>query len=586
MKCPFVERECVGRDCVGWSNGMCFVEVQTNKLETLTALIAQLSLDIKEKLPSQEDKSKNVTPAVEELKPAVQVISPVKKDRIWETIQCPPAAGDVTLSIDFGTAFSKMAFKLRSDDISTPLPLNQVAINTLYDMKLIGEASDAGRNFMEDSVLYVDDDERVYCGTLASNKYFQASSAGNTRPAIRNFKQRLIGKGAELPIPHVYFPGSSTLSMQDIMAIYLAYLLRLARNFADSVKDKDVLDIDSSLKNFSMPVWSDGQYRDSVKTIFKGAIAKAYCLEKWLGNQLISGVPISQALDALKEAERYADELQTLIVGKDITEPVAAGYRRIVELNVESGRPHHIFVIDVGAGSTDYAFYSISRPLTGSGKKIHVSNIQWGINKGVAVWDFALRTLLHKKVMDISGADNNNHEFQIFSAKLDSQLSRLKEDLLASEGLYSVDASPILSSPVTISRDELEQSVPVVETISMIKDGLDKFMSDLSNEFAYDHFDPGRTEFLVTGGGSFIKSIVDRIEDCAACIGPPFRKRVISSYIPPDYIEIPNISKFYPMLAVSLGSTERDYPAEGVLPPVEKFKKGSAILERYPTKGA
>jgi len=584
MKCPFVDRDCVGRDCVGWSNGMCFSEIQTNKLEVITALISKLSNDVKN---SMTLKINNHEPVIEPSQKEETQINRIPRTAQWAELWKPSAknvsTSDLTLAIDFGTAFSKIAFKIGPDYISTPIPLSRVAYKTLDEFKLIDETTNVGRDFMEDSVLYIDDDGTIFCGTLANHKYYQATSAGSTRLAIRNLKQLLIGGGADLPLHKNYFPGEDKLSIQDVLAIYLAYLIRLAKNYASSSKNEYKLDIDSSLRNFSMPVWSNEEYRDNVKNVFKGAIIKAYCLEKWLENKLVTGVSISIVRDALNESNKYKEELQN-IIGIDVTEPVAAGYRRIVNLKVEEGQPHHIFVIDVGAGSTDYAFYSISQPRNTDNKMINISNIQIGISKGVAVWDNALKSLLYKKVKEICGANSSNHEFQIFSAKIETQLSALKEKILASAEYYDVDASPILSEPLRIYKKDLNHSPAVEDAISAIGDGLNKFIDELTMKFSKDHFDPKRTEFLVTGGGSFIQSIINCIEDCAARIGPTFRRNVIFRDIPPEYRGIPNMPQVYPMLAVSLGATERNYPSEGVLPLITQYKQ-QPVLGGYFTKG-
>ncbi|MFX0202480.1 MAG: hypothetical protein ACFFCW_40760 [Candidatus Hodarchaeota archaeon] len=580
MRCPFVDRDCIQRECPGWSNGMCFVENLSLKLDTLTNLVSTLARDL-------STKAKPLEPARKKQKATIveSEMESKKASSVLEPIRTPMSIGDAILSIDFGTAFSKIAVRRRPEEIALPVPLANVAAKALFEAGLIDETGGTVNEFVEESLVYLDDESRVFCGTLARNRYVEASNSGVTRIAIQNLKQLMIGGGSDLPLHSDYFPTSDRLNTQGVLATYLAYLFHLAKIHSNSVRRKYSVDIDATLRNFSMPVWEDRQYRETVKKMMKGAISKAFCLEQWLQDQIIEGVRLSELREALKEAEKYEGGIEESILGTDVTEPVAAGYNRIVDLKIEPGQPRHMFVIDAGAGSIDFAFFTIAQPRDRErGLTIHTSDRQGSVSKGVDVWDKALRSLLHKRVSERSGLRPDDPLFQIFSTKLDANLRRYKELILESPDGYPIDISPASTSPERISRKELEDSPAVRDLLSTIRIEFEKYIRKTTEIVARDHLDPNRTEFLVTGGGSLMPSIIDCIRDCVATLGGSYTTKVKGHSVPTVYEGIPNITNVYAMLAVSLGSTEREYLREKQLSPIKR-QPGTVIIGGYYTKG-
>jgi hypothetical protein len=81
-----------------------------------------------------------------------------------------------------------------------------------------------GNSFVQDSLIYVDDNTSVYCGSLARQRFVEASNAGITRPGIQNLKQLLIGGGAGYQIHSSHFPTAEKLDIQAVLATYMAYL--------------------------------------------------------------------------------------------------------------------------------------------------------------------------------------------------------------------------------------------------------------------------------------------------------------------------------------------------------------------------
>ena len=99
-----------------------------------------------------------------------------------------------------------------------------------------------------------------------------------------------------------------------------------------------------------------------------------------------------------------------------------------------------------------------------------------------------------------------------------------------------------------------------------------------------DKFDPALTKLLVTGGGSFIPSVVECIRECANILGPSYPRKVDNQHVPPAYAKIPGIADIYPLIAVSLGSTEKKYPKERMIEPIAP-DPGPYEIGGYFTKG-
>ena len=564
MKCPFVERECIKRECAGWTYSGCFVENLSQKLDTLCNLVSSLCarpipLSMGGAHPEPEGQSPRVE--VDEPPPAVPE-KPPKPEGLqrFEPINPSDSITEAVIAFDFGTALSKVAVRVNLDDMALPIPLAARASEILNTGGIESYAS--GNPFVQDSLIYVDDSATVYCGSLARQRFVEAANAGIARLGIQNLKQLLIGGGAGYQIHSSHFPSDEKMDLQAVLSTYMAYLFYLTRTYLNTNSDLRI-DVNATLRNFSIPVWNNKEYRESVIRLMERAIASAYCLEKWLQEELIVGVPMKRLRDALVEAEKYHSEIQQL-VGTDVSEPVAAGFSRICDLEIRPGLPVHLFVVDIGSGSTDFALLTISQPRNREGVIIHTFK-QSGVDAGVAKWDNALRALLLNKLREKAGLTTGHPQLQLVNAKIDAQLMQIKENVIRSQDGFPVDVSPALSTPIVISKSDLEAAPAVQDALSTIRAGLEQYICD-AREWIANAFAPDRTEILVTGGGSFLQSVVSTIRESVHLLGPSYPNRVNNRFIPSLYSRIPNFRDIYPLVAVSLGSTEREYPEQRELP--------------------
>jgi hypothetical protein len=479
----------------------------------------------------------------------------------WAPIDLVEAKGNAVLGIDFGAALSKVALKTDEAAPATAVPVALIAYEILHKADLMSHFGSQSE-YVEDSLVYFDQNEFVFCGSLAKKLSLEAAEAGQSRPAIQNLKTFLVRGGANLQIHSDFFPASESLDSQSVLAIYLAYLLRLTRHYLDKRTARIAVDLDSTIRNFSIPTWIEERYREDVKRLYRGAAAYAFCLERWLKDDLIKGARLSDIRKALHEAHAYKSKIEETLVGSIMTESVAAGHTRLLSLTNEKGRPLTVLAVNVGAGFTDFALFNVAHPEGHDPNITAQVSYKGGVGTGVGVWDNALKTLLFNRIREVPAARKKVNEFRIFKAMLELQARKIKEALMASGEGLSVDVSPVLPEEVSIERSELENSLPVKAALFGIRDGLRVFIKEAIKSVGMHRFDPGLTEIIVTGGGAFLPSVVECIREAVATLGPAYPAKVRADYVSPLYTSIPDISHLYPLLAVSLGSTEKMYPDE------------------------
>ena len=219
-------------------------------------------------------------------------------------------------------------------------------------------------------------------------------------------------------------------------------------------------------------------------------------------------------------------------------------------------------VVNVGAGFTDFALFTVSYPEARDAKLAAQVAYKGGVGTGLGVWDNALKTLLFNRVREVPAARKKVNEFRLFKTRLELQVRDIKEALMSSEEAIPVDVSPVLPEPIFIERSELESSLPVKASLFGIRDGLRTYIKEAIKAVGMHRFDPGFTEILITGGGAYLPSVVDCVRDAVATLGPAYPSKVRSDYVSALYTSIPNIGALYPLLAVALGSTEKEYPDE------------------------
>lgn len=484
----------------------------------------------------------------------------------WQPIDVIEARGGAVLGIDFGSALSKVALKPDSGSPATAIPLGLTAYDILHKAGLVSRF-ESENEYVEDSLIYFDHNEFVFCGALAKKLSMEGSETGEGRPAIQNLKSFLVRGGPNLQLHSDFFPASESMDLQSVLAVYLAYLVRLTRHYLSKRATKIPTDLDSTLRAFAIPTWIEERYKEDVKRLFRGAAAYAFCLERWLQDDLVKGVRLADLKAALDEARQYRMKLEDNLVGSIMTESVAAGNSRLIGLEHEKARPLTLLIVNVGAGFTDFALFSLNNQENRGAQPTAQVAYKGGVGTGLSVWDNALKTLLFNKVKDVPATRRKTNEFRIFKSRLELLARDIKEELLAGNEALAVDVSPVLPEPVMIERAELESSLPVKAALFGIRDGLRTYIKEAIKAVGMHRFDPAHTEILITGGGAYMPNVVDCVREAVATLGPAYPAKVRTDYVSALYASIPSIAALYPLLSVSLGVTEDELPDEQLAVP-------------------
>jgi hypothetical protein len=330
----------------------------------------------------------------------------------------------------------------------------------------------------------------------------------------------------------------------------------LTRHYVDEQRSTIDVDLGTATHRFSIPTSIEESYREDVKRLFCGAAAYAVDLERWLKDDLITGLRLSDLRQALQEARLQENDKEEAFADSIITESAATGHARLLGLGNGQGEPRTVLTVNVGAGFTDFSLFSVSESEGGDGHSVQLS-AKGGVGTGLSVWDNTLKTLIFNRVRETPAVRKRTNEFKNLKARLELGAREIKEALIAGNETIPVSVLPVLPDPLLIERSELEGSLPVKAALFGIRDSLRVFLRSATKAVGINRLDPQQTEVLVTGGGAFLPSVLGCIREAVATLGPAYPNTVRTDCIPTPYASIPNIAHLYPLLAVSLGSTEK-----------------------------
>jgi molecular chaperone DnaK (HSP70) len=248
-------------------------------------------------------------------------------------------AGDWTLCVDFGTAFSKAA--------AAPSEA-WVRFDPEWVRPLMLGGADAAHNaFLLESAVFVGDDRVLFGGRAAAAARAGAQSG---RAALRSFKtllsvsdlDRALNTAAPAAVdPHRMF------TLRDLVTLYLAYLLA---SIERAINEDDVLsDREIGERRYAAPAWRSGDsagLHNAVLALF----AEAEIMRGKLGKKLLdpAGLSFPHAEKALAAASGAGVRAE---MGLIFEASAAASYAAI---GLERSAAHMV-VVDIGAGTTDIA---------------------------------------------------------------------------------------------------------------------------------------------------------------------------------------------------------------------------------------
>ncbi len=473
--------------------------------------------------------------------------------------------------IDFGTAKSK-AFARRVDE-------NDISAEDLLELGLGRIDGDLDNSpYTVASSVWVSDDGKMFAGSQAIKRSSDYGLDGKPRKRLDSVKQQLsqASHASQLlePLSSAVNPTSDPLSFEDAMCFFLGYLV-------------DVIGSDLETryglsrylpKRFTVPAWSDDQRAWATLTL-RNFLKRAHILADTFHGRWSEGISVAEVRIANAKAKLHEDHLDHLLdlQLKDsplgISEPIAAGSAR---LSTDKNIRNMVLVVDVGAGTTDFALFLVPQGPNG-GKAFPLRLSEAVRSAGDRVDDILVQFILSK----MDGHTDTETRDRV-AAQLRLRNLRTLKRRLFDEGIIEIDL--VTDERVIIDRDEFLDSVPVKGFAKTLEDRLTAFLTAVHPSLGAATPD---ALILFTGGGARLPFVAALAQKTWRIGESSFRFRLPRKPYP-DLIEDFDDAFLaeYGQLAVAIGGTLPLIDEKKML--VGEWGGGAPLpgrLERFPVRG-
>jgi molecular chaperone DnaK (HSP70) len=429
---------------------------------------------------------------------------------------------DWTLCIDFGTAFSKAA--------AAPVGAWSDFQPSLVRPLMLSRHEPSGNPFLLDSAVFVDD-AQVLFGRAALER--ADAMSGKKRMALRSFKtllsvsdlDRALATNAAASIdPHRIF------QMRDLIVLYLAYLLEAVQQGFQA--DPLLAKVRPVSRRYAAPAWRGGDsagMHDAVVALFGEAEAfRALVSDRLLTTE---GLPIGTVTDLLPKAVARAQPYEMGL----IFEATAAAAYTSIGLR-DSGS--HLVVVDMGAGTTDFAALAHAGGRTLELPEARVTLKQAG--------DFIDGVIANIVLDSASWARTPAQQRDLWSGLM-RQMRDIKETVFADGRASLRHAGKVLS----LSMRDIERDKDFREFHKALTHAYEHSLSVVRADARARR--RGEIQAVAVGGGAYAPFIQALIASKPRGGGP----RVTPRPATPDWADAPefqgNLAPVFPQLSIAIG---------------------------------
>ena len=439
--------------------------------------------------------------------------------------------GDAHVCLDFGTAMSKaFAWDGERDD---PLALD------------IGNvAGETGSPWLLQSTLFVAHDGIVHFGESA----FNAAAVVNPefhRP-LRSIKDLLtMGQQEALkqPLGKEYNPTDTTLTNKEAITLYFAFLTDVALLALERHGESNTRRISRS---YTKPVFDQERDAWATEVLTECASVGQLLADEFTG-KWGSGIPISEIRSALDCLSSSAAEIRSEIVFETgiLPEPVAAFVARCWKYDPSRHARRIFMVIDVGAGTTDFAMFAEVDGARG----ITIAPISRSVTTVRYAGDM-IDNLLLRHLLEVGGITQENTQYTHLVAALQREIRLIKEELFE-EG--RVRRSLVNDVEVETDLRTFQNTKGMRELAQAMRA---KFL-DVLNKIDSSWLAFNQLPILFTGGGASLPLVKDLVERGAIRVGGkeivPRAAPARPSWLDEDSYGLEDIVPHYQQLAVCIG---------------------------------
>ena len=451
------------------------------------------------------------------------------------SIDSPENPG-VLLCLDFGTAMSKAFATEDSDEI-------------LLDLEIGRRAGQENPIYSLQSSVFITDDGRILFGHRAISESTHTVTGPRKRfDSIKDILCKdVIHNLDNSPLDKEFNPTDVALSKGDMVTLFLAYFTDMAVSELAGERFKKSRYV---RRRFTRPVlppdrapWAEEQLRT--------LLARAQILADTLNGKWQDGIGVQEAKYILDEI-RNLEEIPTFLVDDGVVEPVAAVGSRVRNYICSSDKKRLLMVVDVGAGTIDFALFA---EVEKKGEPPHIwevpGSVQYLRQAGDTVDKLLRRYILQKA--DISTTDSDYH---LINAELSLNIRNLKEELFR-EGVVGYSLTNDATGEVHLDGFLEQRGVKELENAIH-----EKFRQVLNNVHPswIDGLGHGLVPVVFTGGGAQLPMVrsLDGKQEIIHNKSLEIKSAVpIPRWVNEEYEELINE---YLHLAVAIGGASRNLP--------------------------
>ncbi|SHN92254.1 hypothetical protein BHECKSOX_440 [Bathymodiolus heckerae thiotrophic gill symbiont] len=455
-----------------------------------------------------------------------------------------PQNPDVTLCLDFGTAMSKAAASRGIED-------------EFLELKLGEQAKQDGIAYPVFSSVFISDSGMVYFGQESVKQSMIANIAKTVR--FDSLKQEItLGRtDASLDkqlVNDKFNPSNLKITKACLITIYLAYLTDLA---CSSLEEQH--GVSRYVKRrYALPVFQESHSR-WVKQQLELLLSRAQILADTFHDQWHEGIELSKINDAYQQLLKL-DKLPDYLIGDSVLEPIAAASSRIQR--DEGAARELVMIVDVGAGTTDFALFLVSQDAE---KEVFKAFLIPDTVKGVRQAGDAIDNALRIAILENSHIDSKSSQFDLINSNLQRYIRSYKETLFDTGTLHYTIAD---DSEGNINLNDFLNREQVKKFESLLEATFLKILQSVDSSYL-DYFQNLPIKVVLTGGGATLP-MIQGLGNGLVKFDSYSISRQMATLVPDWVIDnYPYFEDEYPQLAVALGGACSELPEQG--PSFAKF---------------